>query len=182
MAIGPVQLLVLGFEDPTSKDEMLSELQRLRQRDIVRLVDLIAVRKDDDGNVDVVQQSDLSVAEAEQVGAVAGALIGLGLDGDSGAEIGAQVGAAAGADGHVLDDDQAWYIADEIPNGTAAAVALIEHRWAIPLREAIAREGGVALADAWIHPRDLVAVGLLASEQDEPAQAAAQPTSSAKEA
>jgi uncharacterized membrane protein len=164
MTIGPVQLLIVGFEDPKSKDEIRSELQRLRELDIVRLIDLIAVRKDAEGNLDVVHDSDLSVEEAEQVGALAGALIGLGMDSDEGAELGFE----AGSDGHVLDDEEAWYIANAIPNGTAAAVALIEHRWAIPLREAIAREGGVALADAWVHPRDLVAVGLAAAEEAAP--------------
>jgi hypothetical protein len=58
-----------------------------------------------------------------------------------------------------------WYIADEIPEGTAAAVALIEHRWAIPLRSAIQDAGGFLVSDAWIHPADLVAIGLLASEE-----------------
>jgi hypothetical protein len=41
----------------------------------------------------------------------------------------------------------------------SAAVALIEHRWAIPLRDAIRRAGGVTTADAWVHPEDLVAAG-----------------------
>ena len=56
-------------------------------------------------------------------------------------------------------------IADSIPNGTAAAIALIEHRWAIPLKEAIGRAGGFPLSDVWIHPLDLVAVGLMAAEE-----------------
>jgi len=180
VTIGPVQLLIVGFDDQF-KGEIRSELQRLRELDIVRLVDLIVVRKDADGNVEVVHQSDLSVEEAEHVGAFAGALIGLGIGGDEGAQRGAELGAIAGSDGHVLDDDEAWYIVDAIPNGTAAAVALIEHRWAIPLREAIVRGGGVPLADAWIHPRDLVAIGLAAAEQREPAAAGPQFSHSAKE-
>src|SRR5262245_14418001 len=160
MTIGPVQLLVLGFDDPHLNGQIRAELERLRELDIVRLVDMIMVRKDADGNVDVVHQSDLSVDEAERYGAIAGALIGLGMGDEEGAEAGAEVGAVAGSDGHLLDDDEVWYIVDAIPNGTAAAVALVEHRWAVPLRELITREGGVPLADAWIHPRDLVAVGL----------------------
>ena len=48
-----------------------------------------------------------------------------------------------------------------IPDGTAAAVALLEHRWAIPLRDKIARAGGVTLSDAWVHAADLVAIGLV---------------------
>jgi hypothetical protein len=40
---------------------------------------------------------------------------------------------------------------------------LIEHRWAIPLRNKLVEAGGVALADEWIHPADLVAIGAIAS-------------------
>ena len=40
------------------------------------------------------------------------------------------------------------------------AILLIEHLWAVPLRDAIVDAGGIALADQWIHPEDLVAVGL----------------------
>jgi len=171
MAIGPVQMLILGFEDPQFTGEIVAELQRLKEQDIVRLIDAIAVRKDEDGNIDSLQLSDLSEDEAMEFGATVGALIGLGLEGDEGAEAGAVAGAEAGADGHVLDESQVWYAADAIPNGTAAAIALIEHRWAIPLRDKIAAAGGFPLADEWIHPLDLVAVGLIAAEEAEAASA-----------
>ena len=171
MAIGPVQMLILGFDDPTFTGEIVAELQRLKEQDIVRLIDAIAVRKDADGNVDTLQLSDLSDDEAMEFGATVGALIGLGLEGEEGAEAGAVAGAEAGADGHVLDEDQVWYAADAIPPGTAAAIALIEHRWAIPLRDKIAAAGGFPLADEWIHPLDLVAVGLVAAEEAEAAKA-----------
>ena len=71
----------------------------------------------------------------------------------------AATGALAMEDGHVFDDADVWYLADVIPNDTAAAVALIEHRWAIPLRDKILDKGGFVLADEWIHPKDLLAVG-----------------------
>jgi hypothetical protein len=48
-------------------------------------------------------------------------------------------GAEALAGGQVFNDENVFYVADAIPNNTAAGVALIEHRWAIPLRDAIAR-------------------------------------------
>ena len=171
MTIGPVQMLVLGFQDPQFKGEILEELQRLKEQDIVRLIDAIAVRKDDEGNVEVLHKSDLSQDEAIEFGAVVGALIGLGADGEEGAEAGALAGAEALEDGHVFDEDQVWYVTDTIPNGTAAAIALIEHRWAIPLRDAIARAGGIALADEWVHATDLVAVGLMAAEEAEAVKA-----------
>jgi len=55
----------------------------------------------------------------------------------------------------------------EIPPDTAVAIALLEHRWAIPLREAIIAAGGFPIIDTWVHPRDLVEVGLLAAAEAE---------------
>jgi hypothetical protein len=42
---------------------------------------------------------------------------------------------------------------------------LIEHRWAIPLRDKILANDGIVLADEWIHPADLIAVGAAAAAQ-----------------
>jgi uncharacterized membrane protein len=167
MPIGPVQLLMLGFEDPQFKGEILEELKRLKDADIVRVIDAAVVKKNEDDSVDILHTSDLSPEEAQEFGAVVGALIGLGMDGEEGMEAGAVAGAVAMEDGKVFDEQEIWYAADAIPTGTATAVALLEHRWAIPLRDAIMRAGGFVLADEWIHPSDLVAVGLLAAEAAE---------------
>jgi uncharacterized membrane protein len=157
MTIGPVQLLVVGFEGDELQDEILAELERLRESNIVRLIDFVFVRKDDDGNVEKILRSDLSPEEAEAFGATVGALIGFGAAGEEGADL---------ENGHVFDEE-VWYVDDAIPNGTAAAVALLEHRWAIPLREGIRNAGGFHLADAWIHPADLVGIGIVEAEEAE---------------
>jgi uncharacterized membrane protein len=162
MAIGPVQMLVVGFDDPQFKGEIIEELKRLRDADIIRVIDMLVIKKDDEGNVETLHQSDLTPDEAMEVGAIAGALVGLGAAGEEGAEAGARAGAAAGEDGHLLEDTQVWYAADAIPNGTAAGIALIEHRWAIPLRDAIVRAHGIPLIDEWIHVTDLIAAGMKA--------------------
>jgi uncharacterized membrane protein len=164
MTIGPVQLLIVGFAGGEFKGEIASVLADLRERDVIRLIDMGFVRKDDDGLITMIEHSDLSQDETIEFGATVGALIGLGVAGEEGAEAGAVAGAEAALDGGMIED-QVWYIADEIPEGTAAAVALIEHRWAIPLRSAIQSAGGFLVSDAWIHPTDLVAIGLLASEE-----------------
>lgn len=165
MEFGPVQILVVGFDEPEFKGQIRAELDRLRDHDVVRLVDLIVVRKDDDGNIERLRHSDLSQEEAEEFGAIAGALIGFGAGGEEGMEAGAVLGASEMEDGYVLDESNSWYVDDAIPPGTAAAVAILEHRWAIGLRDAIRDAGGFHLADAWIHPADLVAVGMLAKEE-----------------
>jgi uncharacterized membrane protein len=158
MAMGPVQILIVGFgEDAQFKGKALEELKRLRDADVVRLIDLLAVHKNDDGSIDKIEISDDD--ELLKLGAVAGALIGFGAAGDEGAEVGALAGAAAMADGSMFDEDQVWYIADAIPEGMTAVVAVLEHTWAIPLRDAIRGAGGVPLADSWLHPEDLLAVG-----------------------
>jgi uncharacterized membrane protein len=160
MEFGPVQIMVVGFQDGEFSGEILGELRRLREHDIVRLVDLLFVAKDEVGDVAVVERSDLEPEEAEAFGALAGALLGLGAGGEEGAAVGAIAGAEAVDErGSVIDPDDVWYLADEIPAGTSAGIALLEHRWAIPLRDAIERAGGHTVADAWVHPSDLVEIG-----------------------
>jgi len=159
MEFGPVQMLVVGFEHGKFEGEILAELKRLREQDIIRLVDLLFVNKDDDGVIATVELSDLSQEESMEFGALAGALIGLGAAGEEGAEEGALAGAVAMEDGKAFSEQDVWFVADAIPPGTSAGIALIEHRWAVPLREAIERAGGVPLADEWVHPEDLIAAG-----------------------
>ena len=77
MPLGPVQLLVVGFDRPDFSGEVLAELERLRESDVVRVIDLLVVPKDGDGVVRRLHHPDLA-AEAEGAGAVVGALIGLG--------------------------------------------------------------------------------------------------------
>ena len=160
---GPVQMLVIGFATDSLSGKVLEELKRLREADIVRLVDLLVVAKDDEGDLAVVQATDLTQDEAMEFGALVGALIGFGTGDDETMEAAAVAGATAGADSHLIDDAEAWYVADAIPNGTTAAVALLEHRWAIPFRDAIVDQGGIVLADESIHAADLVAVGAIAA-------------------
>jgi uncharacterized membrane protein len=166
MEFGPVQILIVGFQNGKFSGEILAELRRLREHDIVRLVDLLFVARDEDGNFEAVEHSDLPSEEQQAFGALAGALLGLGAAGEEGAEAGAEFGAATVDErGSVINTDDVWYLADAIPPGSSAGIALLEHRWAIPLRDAIARAGGHNLMDAWIHPEDLVAAGAEATAQ-----------------
>jgi len=152
MTLGPTQLVVLGFAGGEPRGEVLAELERLAERDVVRLVDLLAVRKEQDGTIQV-----LELERSADGADVLGTLTGLSPEEGGAASGGAQQGEGLGED--------VWYVADEIPPGTAAAIALIEHRWAIPLRDRLQGIGGQLLAEAWVHPLDLEAVGLAAAER-----------------
>jgi uncharacterized membrane protein len=164
MAIGPVQLLVLEFHG-----EIIAELERLRESDTVRVIDALAVHKDGEGEIEVAHLSNLSKDEAIEFGSKVAALIGLGIAGEEGMEAGAEIGAEAASEGGVqfFTDEAAWDILEDIPNDSAAALILLEHHWAVPLRDAIIRAGGVGLADGFIHPADLVAIGIVTAAEAE---------------
>jgi uncharacterized membrane protein len=159
MTVGPVEIFVIAFDDPDFHGEIRAELERLRQGDIIRVVDLLAVRKTADGAIEAIQRSDLDADEALAFGAAVGALIGLGAAGEEGMELGAVWGLRELADGHVFDDDDKWRVADAIEPGQGALVALIEHRWAVPVRDAVRRAGGRAVAGRWIAEHDLIRLG-----------------------
>jgi uncharacterized membrane protein len=166
VAIGPVQLIVLGFEHPEFHGEIIAELERLRASGTVSVIDALAVHKGADGELEVQHLSNLSKDEAIELGTVVGALVGLGIEGEAGMVAGAEAGAEAAADGvSVFSDDEAWDVLDDIPNDSAAALILLEHHWAIPLRDAIARAGGFRISDGFINPLDLVEVGLVSREE-----------------
>ncbi len=167
MAIGPVQLIVLGFEHPEFHGEIKAELEKLRESDTVRVIDALAVHKDAAGELEVQHLSNLTRDEAVELGSKVAALIGLGIDGEEGFQAGAEAGAAAGAEGIDVFSGEEWDVLEEIPNDTAAALILLEHHWAVGLRDAIGNAGGFRISDGFISPLDLVAIGLLTRAEAE---------------
>jgi hypothetical protein len=134
---GPVQVLVVGFDEPAFSGEVLAELAALRERGVVRLVDVVLVERRDDGAFEVLEPPP-------------------GSDPDLGRVAVEVLGGGGGADDPSSDDvsrDVTWSLADAVPPGGVAAVALLEHLWAEPLLAAIGRAGGRPLAEHWL-PED----------------------------
>jgi uncharacterized membrane protein len=165
VSIGPVQLIVLGFNKPDFKGEVIEELGRLRDNDVVRVIDSLTVYKDAEGNVASLEASQMGDADRAEFGAYIGALIGFGAAGEEGAEIGAELGADAATQNDDGMFDDALDVLAEIPNDSAAAIILLEHRWAIPVRDAVYRANGFPVASTFVTPIDLVAIGLLKAEE-----------------
>jgi uncharacterized membrane protein len=167
MAIGPIQLLVIGFKHPDFHGQILEEIQRLRESDTVRLIDSLTVYKDSAGEVAAVKIGNLTADEEVELGSKVAALIGFGMAGEEGLEQGAQIGAELVEEQGIdfFTEEQAWDVMASIPNDTAAALLLIEHHWAVPLRDAMMSAGGFRLAEGFIDPYDLVAIGMLSAEE-----------------
>jgi hypothetical protein len=141
-----VQVLVVGFEHPTFSGEVLGELTRLERAGVVRLVDVLLVRRAEDGTLETLEPPD---------------------------ELGAGRGSVAAAllrRAQPAEDEEpepaGWSLADAVPPGSVAAVALIEHVWAAPLRDAIAGAGGRPLEETWLAPEDHAMLESLLASRD----------------
>jgi uncharacterized membrane protein len=157
MDIGPVQAVVLGFP-PEAKftGEVMAELDRLQGRGVIRVLDLLFVHKETDG--------DLVVAEARDEDADLGAIIGalLGFDFEEGSSTGEgdtayDLGGDHATRGMSVEDLRG--VAEQLEPGTSAGVLLIEHAWARQLRKAVRGAGGVPVAQGFLTPEALLLVG-----------------------
>jgi hypothetical protein len=126
-----VQVLVVGFEQPAFSGEAVAELARLREQGVVRLIDVLLVHRLEDGRFETLPPP---AGADPDLGTLATDLLG-------------------GGDAEI--DGDGWSLADAVPPGTMAAVALLEHLWAEPLVGAIRRAGGEPLAELWVDPEEL---------------------------
>jgi uncharacterized membrane protein len=157
--VGPIQMLCIAFDGNRFKGEILPELDRLKRERIIRIIDLLVVRKDDEGRVMVMTSSDLDWEEATAFGSYVGALAGFGAAGPEGVERGAMAGAAELADGHLFNESDTFRVTQSLPNNMSAALVLIEHVWAKEFRDAVERAGGTELSNEWIRPEELLTAG-----------------------
>jgi hypothetical protein len=144
---GPVQVLVVGFQEPSLSGEVLAELTRLADVGVVRLVDVLLVSRTEDGHLDTLPAPP-------------------GADPDLG-QLAAAFLSEAEHDEHRWQggkDPTAWSLDDAVPPGGAAAVAFIEHMWAQPLVLAVRRASGRVLDETWLAADDLELLDRLAGE------------------
>ncbi len=168
MEFGPLQLFVIGFTDPQLDGSVLEALEDASNAGLIRVVDLLGVYKDEEGNVLAAEMSELTEDEAISYGAWVGALIGLGAGGEAGAEMGAIVGAVSAMDEYEygLDEEALSTIAEDIPAGGAGLMLVVEHQWMIPMRDAMRAQGGILIAQDFLNPETLIALGAEAALED----------------
>jgi uncharacterized membrane protein len=155
-SIGPIQMMTVAFDGNHFKGEILPELERLKRENIVRIVDMLMVRKDSVGDVMVTTGSDLDWEEAVALGSYIGALQGFAAEGPEGIDRGAMAGAAEFADGHLFDEDDVFRVSAALPNNMSAALVLFEHLWSKGLVDSVARADGIVLANEWVNVETII--------------------------
>jgi hypothetical protein len=131
--LGPIDYLVVEFPGARLPGEGLPLLVDLVDRGIVRVLDLVFIRKDPDGSVVAVEVRDLD------------------RDGDLDVEV--LVGASSG----LLGRDDLEQAAAAVEPGSAAGIVLYENVWAVPFIGALRRAGGQLVAAGRIPAEDLLA-------------------------
>jgi hypothetical protein len=145
---GPVQVVVVGFERPAFSGEVMAELDRLGWAGTIRLLDVLLLARAQDGTFETLP---LPTPAPLGQGTLAAEILG---------------GAGPVLDATEPRDRSGWSLADAIPTGGTAAVALIEHLWATPLRDAIQRSGGTALEETWLAREDVERLSVLIVERE----------------
>ena len=129
MDIGPVEYVVIEFPGNRFNGEVAPALARLVESGTVRIIDLVFVVKDVDGNV-----SSFEYDELEEAAELAG------IEGE--------------ADG-MLSDEDVLAIADDLSLDSSALLILFEDLWALEFGQAVVASGGELVAGGRI-PRSLI--------------------------
>jgi len=119
---GPVEILAVGFPGNKFNGDIIPALADLVEQGLIRVLDLVIVRKEDDGSITALELDALEGDDAEAVRAL-------------------QVTGV-----EVLGEDDATTAAEVIPNGSTAAVLVWEDVWATRFAKAVRDAGGVLLA------------------------------------
>ena len=158
----PLQVIALSFSrDAGAEDRILAEVDRLRGRGVLRLLDMLFVAKSQDGSIER-----LTIGADEDFGALLAAIVPVTGDGPA--------APAQGVNPGVFDPAGAQALADSLPPGTALAFLLVEHHWAGPLFDAIAESGGMLIGEGFLTSEAGLVVGAEVAAMEEASQVIAQ--------
>lgn len=144
MEIGPLEYVVLGFEDDQFASEVLPELNAIQETGLIRVVDLLFVNKAADSSVAIQEVSELSKQELAAYEGLADDLAGL------------------------FTAEDVERLAGEIPPGTSAVIVLFEHTWTLQLADAMRKAHGVFFTGGMVAPDALKKVSAeLAAAKEE---------------
>jgi DNA-binding NarL/FixJ family response regulator len=158
----PLQVIALGFSRGAgSEDRILAEVDRLRGRGVLRLLDMLFVGKSQDGTIER-----LTIGDDEDFGSLLAAVVPF-ANGDSARP-------APADDPAAFDRAGAWALADSLQPGAAVAFLLVEHHWAGPLFDVIAEAGGTLIGEGFLTAETGLVVGAEVAAMEEASEVIAQ--------
>jgi hypothetical protein len=140
--MGPVDYIVMAFPTDQMTGEAFPLLVDLVDRNVIRILDLVFLRKDDDGTVTTLTQVDLERMKVLEAALFDGAASGL------------------------LGTDEVAEAAAALDPGTAAGILVYENVWATPFARALRRSGGQLVGSGHV-PIQALAAALDAVEAQE---------------
>jgi hypothetical protein len=143
--LGPVDYLVVEFPGSQFKGEILPELVDLVQRGIVRVLDLVVIKKSADGSYEAFEFGDPDVGPLGEIRELERQLADL------------------------LSEEDVVAVAETLEPGSTAALLVYENLWAAPFASAVRRAGGVLVSDGRIPIQSLIAA-LAADVESESAE------------
>jgi uncharacterized membrane protein len=134
MTLGPLEYIVIGFDRPDFTGRIATEIEKVVEKRIIRLVDVVVAQKDASGNVDVVEIDNVRDPKFASFAPLLEDRMGL------------------------LTPEDIISLAEGLPVDSAALILLFEHRWAEKIKDAIAEAGGFLVARETVAPELLAAV------------------------
>ncbi|MDX1436838.1 MAG: hypothetical protein R3335_08510, partial [Anaerolineales bacterium] len=165
MTVGPLELVLITLEDESKTLPISQQLKEIRKKGIIRLVDMIYMTKDAEGQLLWKEMSDLNEAEQVEYGTLLRGLLSMAAanrtESDT-TEVLRALESGSGAFG--LTEDQFQRMGDLVKPGGSAMLVLYEHTWAIGLREAIISAGGQSMMQVRLNPSALEVGGTTLEE------------------
>jgi hypothetical protein len=149
MTLGPLEYVVLGFEGDRFDGSIADELGKVVDKKIIRIVDLVFVQHDAEGNTTILELDNKDDPRFAQFAPLLGDRMAL------------------------FTPDDLEEIADAMPANTAGLIVLFEHRWAEDLKDALAAAGGFLVGRTVVPPEVLAEVSSEIEASNEPATVSA---------
>jgi uncharacterized membrane protein len=131
MTYGPIDYIVLEFENNKLKGEIIPTIVELIENKTIKVIDLVIIQKDQDGNHAVVELQELDSETLAIYDPLQAEVTGL------------------------IQVEDIDLIAEKMDNGTTAAALLFENLWAIKFKEAVLRADGKVLEQVRLRHEDV---------------------------
>ncbi|HEY4964287.1 MAG TPA: DUF6325 family protein [Candidatus Saccharimonadales bacterium] len=131
--LGPVDYIAVGFKGNNFNGEIIDELQKVIDKNLIRIIDLLFILKDETGQVSIIELENMPAEIVSAFNLDANSIEGL------------------------LSQEDAEAVAADLENNSSAGVLVFEHLWAKGFKQSVANANGVLLAEGRIHPDDVEA-------------------------